>query len=163
VEAGFANKRSIAPDEPIELTVNRPLARGEGRLAVVVGAFDLTDLFVLAAQSLKYSVGKSFPLQVGATELTVYLVAPNDDWREVARFPLRVGASAANAATKPENAGAKPGEPEAEPETQPANGASAKQEPAPEQAQQQSGQGAEPPAKRRFGFGKLDFAPQLTM
>src|SRR5262249_24204522 len=79
VQAGFADKRLIAPDEPIELTVNRQLAQGEGRLAVVVGATDLTDLFVLSARSLKYSAGKSFPLPLGATELAVYLVAPRSE------------------------------------------------------------------------------------
>jgi len=75
VQAGFADKQSVAPDEPIELTVSHPLARGEGRLAVVIGASDLTDLFVVTAQRLKYNVGKSFPLQLGETELAVYLVA----------------------------------------------------------------------------------------
>ena len=173
VQAGFADKQSIAPDEPIELTVNRQLAQGEGRLAVVVGATDLTDLFVLSARSLKYSSGKSFPLPLGATELAVYLVAPSNDWRELARFPLRVGDGPAGGEAKPENAEAKPENAEAKSEeteaktenaeakteSQPATGASAQQEPAPEQPPQQ----AEPQAKRRFGFDKLDFAPQLNI
>ncbi|MGH9767843.1 MAG: hypothetical protein ACREAB_10455, partial [Blastocatellia bacterium] len=126
IGASFADKQSIAPDELIELTANRPLAQGEGRLAVVVGATDLTDLFIVSAQSLKYGAGKSFPLPMGETELTVYLVAPNDDWRDLARFPLRVGA---NAEAKTENAEAKPEDPEAKTETQPATDASAQQEP----------------------------------
>ena len=144
VQAAFADKQFIAPDEPIELTVNRPLAQGEGRLAILVGATDLTDLFIVSAQSLKYEV-ESFPLPLGETELTVYLVAPNDDWKELARFPLRVSENAAKATESAE----------AKTESQPATDASAKQEPAP--------QGAEPPVRRRFGFDKLDFAPQLNL
>jgi hypothetical protein len=160
VQASFADKQSIAPDEPFELTVDRPLAAGEGRLAVLVGATDMTDLFVVSAQSLKYDAGKSFPLPLGATELTVYLVPPNNDWKEVARFPLRVGE---NAADGTDGVQAKTEEAEAKTESQPATDASAQQEPTPEQASQQSSQGAEPQARRRFGFDKLDFAPQFNI
>lgn len=166
VQVSFADNQSIAPDEPIELTVNRPLAQGEGRLAVVVGASDLTDLFVLSARSMKYGVGKSFPLPLGATELAVYLVAPNNDWRELARFPLRVGDGPANGEARPENAEAKSEDPEAKTEnaeakteSQPATDAGAQQGPTPEQPQPQ----AEPQARRRFGFDKLDVAPQLNI
>jgi hypothetical protein len=155
VQAGFADKQSIAPEEPIELTINRPLAQGEGRLAVVVGATDLTDLFAVSAQSLKYNVGKSFPLPLGATDLAVYLVAPNDDWRELTRFPLRVGENAANGT---EGAPAKAEEPESKTESQAATEAGAQQGPGQAQPPQ-----AEPQAKRRFGFDKLDFAPQLNI
>jgi hypothetical protein len=151
VQVGFADKQSIAPDEPIELTINRPLAQGEGRLAVVVGATDMTDLFAVSAQSLKYNVGKSFPLPLGATDLAVYLVAPNDDWRELTRFPLRVGENAANGT---EGVPAKAEEPDAKTESQAATEAGAQQGP---------GQAQPPQARRRFGFDKLDFAPQLNI
>jgi hypothetical protein len=166
VQAGFADKQSIAPDEPIELTVNRPLARVEGRLAVVIGAADLTDLFIFSPQTLKYSVGKSFPFPVGVTELTVYLVAPNDDWKELARFPLRVGETttlgAANTEAKTTKAEAKTEESEAKIESQPATDASAKEEAPPEPPAQSASQ-AETQVKRRFGFDKFDFAPQLNI
>jgi hypothetical protein len=156
VQAGFADKQSTAPDAPIELTLNRPLAQGEGRLAVVLGATDLTDLFAVSAQNLKYDVGKSFPLPVGPTELIVYLVAPNDDWKELARFPLRVGYNATNDDAKNEGAEANAEGPEPKTESQPGADASPQQEPpAPSQT--------EPPIKRRFGFDKLDFAPQLNI
>ncbi len=161
VQAGFADKQSIAPDEPIELTIDRPLAQGEGRLAVLIGATDVTDLLVASAQSLKYEAGKSFPLPLGATDLTVYLVTPNNDWKEVARFPLRVGENATDgtgsAQAKIEEPEAKAGEPETKTDSQPAIGASAQQEPAQQQPQ------AESQAKRRFGFDKLDIAPQLNI
>ncbi|MGH9752081.1 MAG: hypothetical protein ACREA2_04800 [Blastocatellia bacterium] len=155
VQAGFIDKQSVTPDEPIELTINRPLAQGEGRLAVVVGATDLTDLFVVSARSLRYNVGKPFPLPLGATDLTVYLVAPNNDWKEVARFPLRVGETVAPGVA---NVEAKAEEPEAKTESQPTTDANAT--PAPEQSPQPQ---IEPPVKRRFGFDKLDFAPQLNI
>src|SRR5262249_48264645 len=64
VQAGFTDKQSVAPDEAIELTLNRPLTQGEGRLAVVIGSSDLTDLFAISARSLKYVV-RTFPLPVG--------------------------------------------------------------------------------------------------
>ncbi len=153
VLASFADKQSIAPDEPIELTIDRPLAQGEGRLAVLLGATDMTDLFVASARSLKYDVGKSFPLPLGATELTVYIVQPSNDWKELARFPLRVGENATNGT---ESAQAKTEEPEAKTESQPATDASSQQEP----AQQQQD---EPQVKRRFGFDKMEFAPQLNI
>jgi hypothetical protein len=158
VQAGFADKRSIAPDEPIELILNRPLAQGEGRLAVVVGSVDLTDLFDVSTQILKYGVGKSFPLPLGENELAVYLVPPNNDWKELARFPIRVGENAINAEPKTENAGAKIEEPEAKIESQPTTDASAQQEP-----EQQPQPQAEPQVRRRLGFDKLDFAPQLNI
>jgi hypothetical protein len=154
VQARFADKQSMAPDEPIELTIDRPLAAGEGRLAVLVGATDMTGLFVVSAQSLKYDIGKSFPLPLGATELTVYLVPPNNDWKEIARFPLRVGE---NATDGTEVAQAMIGESEAKTESQPATDASAQQGATPERPQ------AEPQTTRRFGFDKLDFAPQLNI
>jgi len=175
VRADFASKQSIAPDEAIELTLNRPLALGEGRLAVIVGAADLTDLFAVSAQSLKYGV-KPFPLPLGETELTVYLVATNDEWKELARFPLRVSEkaspgnaepNAAKAEAKAENAEAKAEDPEAKVEAQPTTEASAKQEPKPEQSPepspQPSPQDAAPPVKRRFGFDKFDLAPQFNI
>jgi hypothetical protein len=154
VRASFADKQSIAPDEPIELTIDRPLAQGEGRLAVLVGATDTTDLFVVSAQSLKYDIGKSFPLPLGATELTVYLVPLNNDWKEIARFPMRVGENAANEAG---GAQAKIDEPETKTESQPATDESAQPGATPEQPQ------TEPQVKRRLGFDKLDFAPQLNV
>ena len=166
VQAGFVDKQSIAPDDPIELTINRPLTRVEGRLAVVVGAADLTDLFSFSAQTLRYNVGKSFPLPLGETDLTVYLVAPNDDWKELARFPLRVGETpplvAANPEAKTTNAEATAEESEAKAGSQSVTDASAKEAPTPEQPSQSTPQTA-PPVKRRFGFDKLDFAPQLNI
>ncbi len=165
VAASFADKQSISPDEPIELTINRQLAQGEGRLAVVIGATDMTDLFTVSAQNLKYGAGKSFPLPLGETALAVYLVAPDGDWKELARFPLRVGETAGaetkpeNAETKPENAEAKTEEAEAKTESQSTTGADANGQPAPDPAAQP----AEPPARRRFGFDKLEIAPQLNI
>jgi hypothetical protein len=154
VRAGFADKQSVAPDEPIELIIDRPIAAGEGRLAVLVGATDMTDLFVVSARSLKYEAGKSFPLPPGANELTVYFVTPNNDWNELARFKLRVGEGAAN---ETRNAPAETEEPETKTESQPAAGESGGQAPAPERPQD------EPRVKRRSGFDKMDFAPQLNI
>src|SRR5262249_13201640 len=103
VRASFVGKDSVTPDEPVELTLNRPLAEAEGRIAVMVGATDLTGLFAAQGLSLKYISG-ALPLPAGETEMTVYVVTPDDEWREIARFPLRVVARRApqqNATTAP--------------------------------------------------------------
>ncbi len=162
VRAGFADKQFIAPDEVIELTINRPLAQGEGRLAVVVGASDLTDLFIVSPQSMKYSAGKSLPLSLGEVNLTVYLVAPNDDWKELASFPLRVGETASPISANNSATGAKTEEPDARLESQPVTDVSAREEQTPQQPSQ-APQQSDAPVRGRFGFDKLDFAPQLNI
>ena len=94
VTGDFAEKASVAPDEPIELRLNRPLRESEGKLAVIVGTADLTGLFAAADGGLRYGPG-ALPLPAGETQVVVYLVGPDDEWREVARLPLRVAAAAA--------------------------------------------------------------------
>lgn len=98
VTANFAGKESVAPDELIELTLSRPLTASEGRVAVLIGATDLSALFTAQGLSLSYGLA-ALPLPAGETEVTVYTVASNDEWREVARFPLRV---VARSATQPD-------------------------------------------------------------
>jgi hypothetical protein len=91
ITASFAGKESVAPDEPIELTLSRPLLAAEGRVAVLIGATDLSGLFAAQGLSLKYG-SAALPLPAGETEVTAYIVAADDEWKEVARFPLRVAA-----------------------------------------------------------------------
>lgn len=76
-------------DEPIRLLLSRSVSPGEGRLAILVGSMDLTDLFEWRDQALVYRP-QSLPLPAGESELSVFLVTPEGQWRESARFPLRV-------------------------------------------------------------------------
>lgn len=107
----------IDRDTPVELTLDRPLGRGE-RVAVFAGTTDVTDLFRPSAggEALRYAP-RAVGLPAGESELTVYHVtegpvdagagtsatdgsaAPGSAtdgasgparWEEVARFPLRV-------------------------------------------------------------------------
>lgn len=89
VAADFAAKASVAPNEQIGLTINRPLSPAEGRLAVLIGHTDATNLFAATPDGLSYTP-KLFSLPAGESQVTVYLVSPGDEWRQVAQFPLRV-------------------------------------------------------------------------
>src|SRR5262245_38310271 len=72
VTASFAGRDSVAPDEPFELRLNRAVPASEGRVAVIIGATDLTNLFTLVGNGLKYGP-QILPLPAGETEVVVYL------------------------------------------------------------------------------------------
>ncbi len=89
IAADFVTKASVSPNEQIGLTINRPLSPAEGRLAILIGHTDATNLFAATANGLSYTPNL-IPLPVGETQVSVYLVSPGDEWRQVAQFPLRV-------------------------------------------------------------------------
>jgi hypothetical protein len=117
VTANFTSKESVTPKEPIELYLSRVLAPAEGRLAVLIGQTDLTRLLVTTETRLSYAPGL-VPLPAGETQVIVYLVSPADEWKEIARLPLRVAtAGGAPPAAPPEQtspAASQPQPPEAE-------------------------------------------------
>jgi len=135
VKASFAGKQSIRALEPIVLTLNRPLAPAEGRLAVFVGLTDMTALFTTAPTSLSYAP-KSLPLPAGENPMFIYLVFPSDQWKEVARFTLRVPNNQTAEATQ-----------------------TASQQNTAGNATQQGANGS----ARRLGFAKLEVIPSLTL
>jgi hypothetical protein len=94
VEPSFAGK-PVATSEQIELLLNRRLQESEGRLAILIGVTDVSSLFIPVGLRLRYNA-KLWPLPVGESQVTVYLVSKNDDWTEAARFTLRVGMKDAN-------------------------------------------------------------------
>lgn len=154
VSAGFEG-RTVSHGEVIELTLSRQVSSGEGRIAIVVGSTDLSDLFVANGNSLKYAPGL-FPLPTGENELTVYLVTPNGDWKQVASFKLVVAAQLLSGST--ENAQATNGEQIAQTnQTQTSdNSQSAAQAQTPvESGVQRFG--------RRLGFDKFDLSPSLNV
>jgi hypothetical protein len=83
------NNRELAPDEKIELVLNRDLSAGEGRFAVFLNETDVTSLFTIEPKSLNYTP-RFFPLPVGDGKLIVYLVQSNDEWKPLAEFALKV-------------------------------------------------------------------------
>ncbi len=161
IKAGFDSK-PVSPDEPIELTLSRQPAATEGRIAIVVGSTDLTDLFAVEGTSLKYSPNP-FPLPTGDNELTVYLVAASGEWKPLASFKLKVAAKAEPAApVVAETAPTATTE-----QTQTAQATNGEQS-----VQAQTAEGAQPaaqpqtsaePTKRRFGFDKFELAPSLNI
>lgn len=89
VELDSAGEEWVRRDTPVTLTLERLPEPGEGRLAVTLGTADITDLFRVEGRGLIYRP-ELVPLPVGESELTVFLVVPGDDWKELGRFPLRV-------------------------------------------------------------------------
>ncbi|HWP43210.1 MAG TPA: hypothetical protein VNO14_08255, partial [Blastocatellia bacterium] len=136
VSASFQDKQ-VAADEPIEFRLNRPLGRDEGTLAIIIGQSDLTGLFAVLERGLRYDA-KALPLPSGESEVTVYLVSPGNEWREVARFTLRVGKE----------------------EDRDLNGA-LEQAARQTRSQEDAAQTAKQP--RMLGFEKLDFNPSISL
>jgi len=99
ITASFANQPYISPDERVELWLARTLAESEGRLAVFIDTTDVSSLFTLDGLRLRYN-SKLWPLPLGESTMTVYLVSENNEWKEAARFTLRVGAEAADIAAE---------------------------------------------------------------
>lgn len=95
-KTNFADKE-IQPDERIEIQFNRALQPDEGRLAVFLAETDLTALFAIDSQSLSYKP-QALPLPNGESVLKIYLVAPSEDWLQIAEFTLKV-----KAASEPES------------------------------------------------------------
>jgi len=154
ISAGFEG-RTVLPDEAIELTLSRPLSSGEGRLAVTIGSTDLTDLFIATGNSLGYSP-KPFSLPAGESELTVYLVAPNGEWKAIASFKLIVAAQSLAGST--ENLQASNSEqaaPTSQTPTADGSQAATQTQPPAESGIQRFG--------RRLGFDKFDLLPALNI
>lgn len=89
ITANFSAQQPVAPNARLELETSRPLLASEGRLAVLIGTTDVTGLFTQEKLRLLYNA-KLWPLPAGESVVTVYLVSKEDDWKEIARFGLRV-------------------------------------------------------------------------
>ena len=100
--ASFTGKQTISPLERISLSLNRPLQASEGRLVVFIGLTDMTALFTATPNGISYAP-KALPLPTGETPVTIHLVSPTDEWREVARFSLRVASNPITEASAAEN------------------------------------------------------------
>ncbi len=89
VSLDTGGKPSLERRGSFDVNVSRPVTAQEGRLAVLVGTEDRTDLMVPTSRGLRYS-GHQMPLPSGEREIVVYLVQPSGEWKELARFPLKV-------------------------------------------------------------------------
>lgn len=101
ITASFADKEQIGPLDPMQLLLSRPVLPPEGKLAVFIDETDLTALFTATETDLSYSP-KGFSLPAGGARMTVYLVTPENYWKQIAQFPLRVvNVETAQPATNP--------------------------------------------------------------
>ncbi len=89
VTASFADKQSVRPGEAIELVLSRSVETPEGRIAVFIGTTDVTSLFAPDGLRLRYNA-KLWPLPLGESQVAVYLVSKDAEWKEIARFVLKV-------------------------------------------------------------------------
>lgn len=89
ITSSFSLDTAITPDQRIEFTFNRTVTPKDGRLAVMLGATDITRLLISSETKLIY-IPKTIPLPLGDSEVVVYLISPANEWKEIARFPLRV-------------------------------------------------------------------------
>jgi hypothetical protein len=89
VSLDTGGKTSIDRRGSFDIVLSRPITGQEGRLAVLVGTEDRTDLMVPTAKGLSYP-GHGIPLSSGEREVVVYLVDASGEWKELGRFPLKV-------------------------------------------------------------------------
>jgi hypothetical protein len=89
VSPGFSGSEPVNHDRPIDLYLSRPLRDPESRVAVLIGTTDVSSLFEQSDLRLRYNP-KLWPLPLGQSEVTVYVVTKDDAWQEIATFSLFV-------------------------------------------------------------------------
>lgn len=91
VTVNVTDGASISRYAPLIVTPNRPLTADDGRLAIFLGATDLTAMFTPTGTALRYTPDVLLPPS-GPTELVVYHVLPDSGaaWTELQRVPIRV-------------------------------------------------------------------------
>jgi len=89
IKTSFEAGQPVAPSDQIEVLLSRPLRESEARVAILIGTTDVSALFTPDKLRLRYN-SKIWPLPLGQSELTAYLVSSNDVWKEVVRFTLLV-------------------------------------------------------------------------
>ena len=90
VEPNFRAGEAVAPDAAIEFRLSEALPPGE-RIGVLLEKTDVSTLFRADGSRFVYDASL-LPLPIGASQLAVYRIGANGDWREIARFPLLVAA-----------------------------------------------------------------------
>ncbi len=149
IRAAFDGKASVTPNEKIELSLSRALRPADGSLAVLIGDTDVTAMLMAEAANVSYT--PRLPLPVGESDVTVWLVLAGNQWKEIARFPLRVAAVATVngpiGATTTDGA-AVPGSPNSD---------------ASNDAQATSANNTTPMPERRWGFDRIEPIKNLSL
>jgi hypothetical protein len=89
VELETGGEAWVRRDAAIELELSAWPREEDGRLAVLLGDVDITELFARGDRGLVYRPAL-LALPEGEREIAVYLVTAAGEWRELARLPLRV-------------------------------------------------------------------------
>lgn len=87
--ANFGSTQPLTPGSRLELHSSGLLLKTGERLAVMIGAIDITSLCLTTDSDITYNP-KPFLLPLGETSVIVYLVSSQNEWTEVARLPLLV-------------------------------------------------------------------------
>jgi hypothetical protein len=100
--------QEVEPTSTLTFTPSRPLQATEGRLAILIGDMDISNLLTPTGDGLSYSP-RILPLPAGESPVRVFLVTLSDEWREVRQLTLRVKAPApVDSAKPPSSDAAKP-------------------------------------------------------
>src|SRR5882672_10476477 len=93
--------QEVEPTFLLTFTLSRPLPVTEGRLAVLIGQTDISNLLTSTDNSLSY-MPRILALPAGDSPVRVFLVSPSNEWHELTQLTLRV--------KTPAPAGASPGQ-----------------------------------------------------
>jgi hypothetical protein len=85
--------QEVEPTFALTFTPSRSLPAVEGRLAVLIGQMDISNLLTPTGDSLSY-LPRILPLPAGESLIKVFLVTPSNEWREITQLTLRVKAPA---------------------------------------------------------------------
>jgi hypothetical protein len=86
--SNFGESTIVQPVDEIRFKLDRLPTLEEGNLIIFIGRTDVTSQFRLIGTEFVYQ-STVFPLPLGETKVTVYLVKDNE-WKEVVQLPLKV-------------------------------------------------------------------------
>src|SRR5262245_37008132 len=89
IATSFTDKSFVRRLDHIELRLSRPLGDSDERVAVLIGTTDAASLVMQDKLTLRYNAD-AWPLLAGESTLPVYLVSPQNEWKEIGRMVLQV-------------------------------------------------------------------------
>ncbi len=94
------DRTALRPTDEIRVKLDRLPTPDQGKLAVFVGAIDVTSQIKLVDNEVVYNPGNN-PIALGDTDVVVYLVKNATDWQELTKLPIRISKSIDTAQTPP--------------------------------------------------------------
>ncbi len=88
IQFNVTDQQLVEQDQEIVLDLNRLPEVEEGRLAILIGDVDLTDLFSAQGTTFTYRPD-SIPYPSGSQDMVVYLVTATGDWTRLSQVSLR--------------------------------------------------------------------------